>query len=113
MVYYYIPKGVEHVPALLENVKHPNREVDDFAIFSIDRRPFQGEMAIRIVERVLGIDASRDPVYNFPDRGRRNFNGQQYGGYRNNHAVYGSKGGGYQGGMLGQRRNYQDYQKEH
>jgi len=58
-----------HIPALLQNAEHPKREVQDFAIYSIDRRPFQGETAIKIVERVFGIDASNDPVYDF-SRGR-------------------------------------------
>lgn len=68
-------------------------------------------MAIRIVERVFGIDASQDPVYDF-SRGRRNHNGVQYGGYKNSHAVYGGNDGGFNSGMLARRRGYQEYQRD-
>jgi hypothetical protein len=46
----------------------PKREVEDFAIYHTNRRVFRGEEAIKIVERVLGIDASADPVYHFGGR---------------------------------------------
>jgi hypothetical protein len=36
----------------------PKREVEDFAIYHTNRRVFRGEEAIKIVENVLGIDAS-------------------------------------------------------
>ena len=58
---------------MLEGAKMPRREVEDHAIFHIKRRFFQGEEAIKIVERVLKIDASKDPVYQFG--GRQNFSG--------------------------------------
>lgn len=64
----------------------PKREVEDFAIYHTNRRVFRGEEAIKIVENVLGIDASQDPVYHFG--GRTNSRGQDYGGYTNNHSVY-------------------------
>mmetsp|Transcript_9768 Transcript_9768/g.16448 ORF Transcript_9768/g.16448 Transcript_9768/m.16448 type:complete len:314 (-) Transcript_9768:622-1563(-) len=57
---------------LLEGAELPEREVDPNAIFNINRRPFQGEQAIKIVERVLNIDASQDPIYNFNRRQNRN-----------------------------------------
>lgn len=60
--------------------------MEDFAIYHTNRKVFQGEAAIKIVEAVLQIDASQDPVYQFG--GRSNRSGQEYGGYRNNHAVY-------------------------
>ena len=108
MVFYSLPEYKAHIPALLPGVVAPRREVEDFAIYHIDRRSFQGEAAIRIVERVFGLDASQDPVYSFSS-GRRNFAGQEYGGYRNNHAVYGADTAG---GMLrlGARRRYQEFQ---
>jgi len=74
--------------------------VEDFAIYHIKRRVFQGEEAIRIVERVLKIDASRDPVYQFG--GRKNFSGQDYSGYSNARGV--APG-------VGQRRSYNDYSR--
>lgn len=74
MVYYELPAYQGHIPALLPGAVGPRREVEDFAIYHIDRRAFQGEAAIRIVERVFGLDASQDPVYSFSS-GRRNFNG--------------------------------------
>ncbi len=69
----------------------PAQEIEEFAVYSINRRHFQGEEAIRIVEKVLGIDASVDPVYSFSSQAnahKRNFNGQSYGNYQNNHATY-------------------------
>ena len=56
----------------------PAQEIEEFAVYSINRRHFQGEEAIRIVEKVLGIDASVDPVYSFSSQAnahKRNFNG--------------------------------------
>lgn len=90
-VCYVHPEYQQIKSKLLKGAEEPPREVQDHAIYSINRRPFQGEQAIRIVERVLGIDSSVDPVYNF---GRnQNRNGQFYGGYKNNHAVYGDNQG--------------------
>lgn len=109
MVYFENPKYKAHITSLLPGAMLPKREVEDFAIYSIDRRVLQGEAAIRIVERVLGLDASQDPVYSFSG-GRQNLHGQQYGGYRNNHAVYGADSGFRGMPRLGQRRNYQEYQ---
>ena len=109
MIYYENPKYKQHITSLLPGAIQPKREVEDFAIYSIDRRVLQGEAAIRIVERVLGLDASQDPVYSFSG-GRQNLGGQQYGGYRNNHAVYGATSGFRGMPSLGQRRNYQEYQ---
>lgn len=108
MVYYSLPEYQGHIPALLPGVTLPRREVEPFAIYHIDRRPFQGEAAIRIVERVLNLDASLDPVYNFSggQGARRNFVGQEYGGYRNNHAVYGADPSGLGQPRLGVRRRY-------
>jgi hypothetical protein len=42
----------------------PPREVEDHAIFEVNRRHFQGETAIKIVEDTLKIDTSQDPIYN-------------------------------------------------
>ena len=64
-VYFKNPEYKKHLTYLLENVEPPKREVEDFAIYHINRRQFQGETAIKIVENVLRIDASLDPVYNF------------------------------------------------
>ena len=58
-----------HSSALLKDVQPPPREVEDFAIYHVNRRHFQGETAIRIVEEVLKIDTSQDPIYNV--RGRQ------------------------------------------
>jgi len=78
-VHFDNPKFKKHVTYLLKNVEIPKREVEDFAIYHINRKQFQGETAIKIVENVLQIDASLDPVYNF----RQNRNGNQFNGYRN------------------------------
>lgn len=100
-----------HLTQLLPNVQMPRREVEDFAIYHIKRRHFQGEEAIRIVERVLKIDASQDPVYQFG--GRTNFSGQQYGSYSNGRAVVSETGlmpGSFQAmPQLGVKRRFEEY----
>ena len=58
LVHYLHPKFKQHLTSLLEGVTMPRREVEDFAIYHTNRRVFRGEEAIRIVENVLGIDAS-------------------------------------------------------
>jgi hypothetical protein len=47
-----------HFTKLLENVVIPEREVDDFEINTINRRPFNGERAIKMLERILGFEAN-------------------------------------------------------
>ena len=56
MVFYSLPEYQGHIPALLPGAVGPRREVEDFAIYHIDRRSFQGEAAIRIAERVFGLE---------------------------------------------------------
>jgi len=63
-----------HSSKLLENAVLPRREVEDFEILHVDRKFFQGENSIRLVERVLGIDTGLNQVYKY--------------GYKNNHATY-------------------------
>jgi len=65
------PDRKKHSTELLRGVVLPRREVEDFAIYHTNRRVFQGEEAIKIVEAVLKIDASRDPVYQFGGRQNR------------------------------------------
>lgn len=55
----------------------PKREVEEFEIYNIERRFFQGENAVKLLERVLGIDASITAIY------KKYTN---YSGYQNNHA---------------------------
>ena len=71
-------KNKEHVSQLLKGAVLPEREVEDYAIYHVNRRHFQGETAIRIVEEVLRIDTSRDPIYNLRGRQERNFNGRMH-----------------------------------
>ena len=52
----------------------PKREVEEFEIYHIERRFFNGENAIRMVERLIGIDAGQSTIYKF--------------GFKNNHATY-------------------------
>lgn len=89
----------------------PRREVEDFAIYHIRRRVFQGEEAIQIVERILNIDASQDPVYQFG--GRTNYSGQQIGSYINGRAVGQDQpfvpGGVNAQPQLGVKRSYQQF----
>jgi len=65
MVHYVHAPYVQHSTQLLPDAKLPAREVQDFAIYHINRRFMRGEEAIKLVERVLGVDASADPIYNF------------------------------------------------
>jgi len=60
--------------SLLPQAKLPKREVEDFEIYNVERRFFNGENAIRMVETLLGIDAGLNKVYKY--------------GYQNNHATY-------------------------
>jgi hypothetical protein len=68
LVHYNHPAFKYHSTSLLPGATMPKREVEDFAVFHINRRVFRGEEAIRIVENVLGIDASLDPIYQFGGR---------------------------------------------
>lgn len=71
LVHFKHPKYERHLVRLLKGATLARREVEDFAIYHTNRRVFQGEEAIRIVERVLNIDASQDPVYQFGGRQNR------------------------------------------
>lgn len=67
------PEYSEHKTQLLSQAVLPRREVEDYEIHHVDRRYFQGENMIRLVERVLNIDAGISKVYKY--------------GYKNNHAA--------------------------
>jgi len=43
----------------------PKREVEDFEIYNVERRFFNGENAIKMVENLLHIDAGLSKVYKF------------------------------------------------
>ena len=57
----------------------PKREVEDFEIMHVDRRFFNGENAIRMLERILGIDASLYTYYKISNH---------FSAYQNNRGVY-------------------------
>jgi hypothetical protein len=59
----------------LEGAKAANNEVEDYEIYNVNRRFFNGEGAVRMLEKILGIDASLSAVYK-PQ------------GYVNNHGQY-------------------------
>jgi len=59
---------------LLEGAEEPKPEVEEIAIYNINRRPFRGDNAIRIVADVLNIDFTKDPIYQLGG-GRQNFSG--------------------------------------
>lgn len=65
----------------------PEREIDDFEIYHVDRRFFMGEAAVKMLERILGIDTSISAIY------------KSYGNsaYQNNHATYNAPKGFTQG----------------
>lgn len=69
---YLHPKYLEHKTILLENCVLPMKLVEEWEIHHVDRRYFRGEAGIRMVERVLGIDAGLSQRYKF--------------GFQNNHA---------------------------
>ena len=65
-VYHVIfehPKYERHNTKLLENLIDPKKEVEEFEIYHVNRRFFNGEGAARMLERTLGIDASVSSVY--------------------------------------------------
>jgi hypothetical protein len=68
------PKYEKHLSKILPGAILPIREVEDFEIYNVDRKFFNGENAIRMVENLLGIDAGLNKVYKY--------------GYQNNHASY-------------------------
>lgn len=63
-----------HVSKLMEGAADVKREVEDFEIFHINRRFFNGEKAIKTCEEVLGFETTMSSVYR--------------GGYQNNRATY-------------------------
>lgn len=98
-----------HSSQLLKGVQPPEREVEDFAIYHVNRRHFQGEAAIRIVEEVLKIDTSQDPIYNLRGR-QQGFRGP--GGSRMNAPDHGLTEGNFQAlPQIGQRRSYRDFDR--
>jgi hypothetical protein len=68
------PKYETHLSKILPGAILPMREVEDFEIYNVDRKFFNGENAIKMVENLLGIDAGLNKVYKY--------------GYQNNHATY-------------------------
>ncbi len=63
-----------HLSKLMEGVIDVPREVEDFEVFHINRRFFNGERAIKTCEEVLGFETTMSSVYR--------------GGYQNNRATY-------------------------
>lgn len=51
-----------HLTKLLEKVKPPTREVEDVEIFSTNRRFFNGERAIKMLEGILGFESTLSGV---------------------------------------------------
>lgn len=98
----------QHSSQILPNAKMPPREVDEDAIQRTNRRHFQGEAAIGIVERVLGVPAAVSGLRGaFSGRGGR-------GGNQNRPHDNGLTSGGFQAMPqmgLGQRRSYQDFNR--
>ena len=65
---------------LLERVTEPERELDDFEIFHVNRRFFNGEKAIQMLERILGFESNLSNI-------SRGYNNSGRSGYLNNRAV--------------------------
>ena len=80
----------KHSTKLVPGANFPAKEVDHFEMAHINRRVFQGESAIRLVERILNIDAG--------------IGGNPYrmGQYKNSHASWDNDRQGQ--GNLGKRQ---------
>ena len=52
-----------HKAQLLEGASLREREVDDFEIFNVERKLFQGESALKTVNEVLGIEVWPETIY--------------------------------------------------
>jgi hypothetical protein len=63
-----------HISKLMDGANEVPREVEDFEIFHVNRRFFNGERAIKTCEEVLGFETTMSCVYR--------------GGYQNNRATY-------------------------
>ena len=68
------PNYERHLCKILKGAILPRREVEDFEIYHVEIRFFNGENSIRMVERLLEIDAKMNTIYKF--------------GFKNNHATY-------------------------
>ena len=67
-------KYERHQSIILPGAKLPRYEVEAFEIYNVDRKFFNGENAIIMVEKILLIDAGLNKVYKY--------------GYQNSHATY-------------------------
>jgi hypothetical protein len=68
------PTYASHSTQLLKNATLPKREVEEHEIYQIERRFFQGETAMKMVEKLLGIPSQFNPYPKY--------------GYKNNHATF-------------------------
>lgn len=53
----------KHLCHLLKEAKLPPREIEDFEIYHIDRRLFNGDTAIQMAADLLNIDIKQNKVY--------------------------------------------------
>jgi hypothetical protein len=60
---YEHPKYERHVTKLLEGIILPKNEVEEFEIYSVNRKFFNGEGAVRMLERTLNIDSGASSLY--------------------------------------------------
>ena len=69
------PEYAEHRTVLLNNVRLPPRMIEEFEIYQVDRRFFQGEASIKMVEKVLNIDTGLVKQYRYggPGNNQNNF----------------------------------------
>lgn len=47
----------------MEGVKEARKEVEEYEIYHVNRKFFNGEGAVRMLERVLNIDTSISAIY--------------------------------------------------
>lgn len=60
---YELPALELHITKIPAGARMPPCEVDNFELAHINRRFFQGESSIKLVERILGIDAGLNFQY--------------------------------------------------
>ena len=63
MTEFLHPEYTKHDCSILKGAILPLREVEDFEIYHIERKPFNGENAIQMAADLLGIEIKKHTVY--------------------------------------------------
>lgn len=73
-----------HLSKLLQELKHPDRLIDDFEIHHINRRFFGGEKTIKMLEGVLGFESTLSSINRQGGYGYQNNRSTHYEGVASN-----------------------------